>query len=90
MVRIRKGAPGKKWFLSPLLTLNKLDRPLGHISRRVPIFGIRWSINLAPMLATIGALSVRILIDKEAVFIPAFCHRPLQVVPRYARAMIDR
>ena len=90
MVRIRKGAPGKKWFLSLLLVLNKLDRPLGHVSRGMPIFRVRRSINLAPVLATIGALGVRILIDEEAVFVPPFCHRPLQVVPRYARAMIDR
>ena len=90
MVRVRKRAPSKKWFLGPLLTLNKFDGPLGHVSRRVPIFRVGRSINLAPVLATIGALGVRILIDEEAVFITAFCHRPLQVVPRYTRAVIDR
>ena len=60
----------QKMFLGPLLTLNKLDGPLGHVSRRVPIFRVRRSINLAPVLATIGALGVRILIDEEAVFVP--------------------
>ena len=72
------------------MALNKLDGPLGHISRGMPVLRIRRSIDLAPMLTPIRTLSVSILINEEAIFITAFSHRPLQMVPRYARAMIYR
>ena len=60
-----------KMASSLLLVLNKLDRPLGHVSRGMPIFRVRRSINLAPVDYD-RALSVRILIDKEASLSPPF------------------